>query len=206
MIKPKQAMEEKIVLDKESFKALAADNRVRILKILYKRRHMQAEIAGELGMSQPAAREHLTAMAKAGLIVKKDEGRKWKYYELTNKGRAILDPEQKRIWIVLSLFVLTIAGGLTAYFRTLLSPLYAGQALRATAPESLAAEAEALAAERAVDAGAADLAIPAAEAAESAGIPLGIILFGVWILILLVILIYSFIKRRQYLGKDLTNK
>ena len=194
-------MDDKITLDRESFKVLAADTRVRILKILYKRRHMQAEIANKLAMSEPAIKEHLTAMKKVGLVSRKDEGRKWKYYELTHKGKAILDPEQKRIWIILSLFVLTAVGEVTSYLRTILAPLYGGSALKSTASE--AAFADQIAASPAV---ALDASVKVTPAVESAGVPWGLILIGLWVAILLGLLLYSMYKRRKYLGKHLSNK
>lgn len=200
-------MEDKITLDRESFKALAADTRVRILKFLYKRRHMQAELATSLGMSEPAVKQHLTAMKKAGLVVRKDEGRKWKYYELTNKGKAILDPEQKRIWIVLAIFVLSVVGGVTGYIRTLLGPLYAGTATQVSTAESALSvkPAETIAVSASAPA-ANDAAEVLAVAEPATGIPIGIILIVIWLLILLAIMGYSMYKRKKYLGKSLTNK
>lgn len=188
-------MDDKIVLDRESFKALAAETRVRILKLLHQRRHMQAELASELGMALPSVKEHLDALEKAGLILRKDEGRKWKYYELTMKGKAVLDPEQKRIWIVLSLFIISVAGGLAAYGRVLLQPLLApgAEALKATSTmtESTAGDAMMMVA-------------PPENVAQAAGVPWALIVYGVWLALLLVMLLYSYIRRRSYAGKSLT--
>jgi DNA-binding transcriptional ArsR family regulator len=97
--------EEKIVLDKKTFKALAVDTRVDLMKELSKRRKTQSELAESLGLSVATVKEHLDKMQEAGLLKQKDEGRKWKYYDLTEKGRCVLHPERKKIWIVLvSLF------------------------------------------------------------------------------------------------------
>ncbi|HSU73063.1 MAG TPA: winged helix-turn-helix domain-containing protein [Candidatus Binatia bacterium] len=182
-------MEEKIVLDRESFKALAADTRVKILKLLHKRRHMQAEIAAELGLAIPSVKEHLDALAKAGLVERKDDGHKWKYYELTKKGKAVLDPEQKRIWIVLSLFILSVAGGLAAWGRTLLAPFYNPQATmmaKSAAPE------------------AASLAMDATTAQVAHPFPWTLVIYGAWLALLLLVLVYSLVQRRKYLGESLT--
>jgi DNA-binding transcriptional ArsR family regulator len=187
-------MEERIVLDRESFKALAADSRVKILKILSKRRHMQAEIAAELKMAIPSVKEHLDALAKAGLVERKDDGHKWKYYELTKKGKAVLDPEQKRIWIVLSLFILSVVGGLAAWARTLLMPFYNPQTatmLKSAAPS--APEAAAMTADSSAGA-----------AATGSAIPWALIIYGVWLVLLLVLLTYSYVQRKKYLGESLT--
>ncbi|MFP4111701.1 MAG: winged helix-turn-helix domain-containing protein [Candidatus Woesearchaeota archaeon] len=97
--------EEKIVLDQKTFKALAVDTRVEILKELSKRRKTQSEMADVLGLSVATVKEHMDKMAEAGLVKQKDEGRKWKYYDLTEKGRCLLYPERKKIWVILvSLF------------------------------------------------------------------------------------------------------
>lgn len=108
--------DEKIVLDKETFKALAVDSRVDILKELDRRRKTQSELAEVLDLSVATVKEHLDKMDHAGLLKQKDEGRKWKYYELTEKGRCVLYPERKKIWIILASLV--IVAGL-AMFTTL---------------------------------------------------------------------------------------
>ena len=99
--------EPKIVLDQETFKALATGTRVKILKTLEKRRHTQSEISAVLDISVPTAKEHLNALEKAGLVKRHEEGRKWIYYSLTEKSKCVLDPERKRLWIVLGFFILS---------------------------------------------------------------------------------------------------
>lgn len=177
-----------IRLDKETFKALASGTRVDVLKLLNQRRHMQSEIAASLGLSVPTVKEHLSALEKAGLVERHDEGRKWKYYSLTKKGKGILHPEELKIWIVLSFLVFSIAGGIMT-------------SLRAIAPgeevQMMAMKAES-----------ASLAMDAAsEAAQAASNwPL---LFGVSAVIFAVILIYLLYKSSQYkkrLGVSLTKK
>ncbi len=77
-----------IRLDKETFKALASATRIDVLKLLGQRNHMQSELASALGLSVPTVKEHLSALEKAGLVERHDEGRKWKYYSLTKRARA----------------------------------------------------------------------------------------------------------------------
>ncbi|MBI4144640.1 winged helix-turn-helix transcriptional regulator [Candidatus Woesearchaeota archaeon] len=185
-------MDDKIILDRESFKALAAESRIRILKLLHQRKHMQAELAGALDMSLPAVKEHLDALEKAGLILRKDEGRKWKYYELTQKGKAVLDPEQKRIWIVLSLFIISVAGGIAAYGRVLLSD-YLNPAGVALAKSAELAESTA-----------GDATMMTIPAAAQDGVPWALIVYGVWLALLLIMFLYSYIRRRSYAGRYLT--
>ncbi len=91
----------KITLDQESFKALASEVRVDILKKLDERRQTVTDLSNLLGLSKPTLLEHLEKLQAAGLVKRVDEGRKWIYYELSDKGRKILHPE--RVSIVLAL-------------------------------------------------------------------------------------------------------
>ncbi|MBS3070317.1 winged helix-turn-helix transcriptional regulator [Candidatus Micrarchaeota archaeon] len=123
--------EERVTLDSSSFKALASETRVLILKELDKKRCTASEIAKSLGISVQAASEHLDNLRVAGLVERIDEGRKWIYFNLTEKGRAVLHPDKsKRLWVLLSLFALIIAGsGFMLYNQySLQNPLAAAQA------------------------------------------------------------------------------
>jgi DNA-binding transcriptional ArsR family regulator len=103
-------------LDSKTFKALANERRVDILKLLGERRHTQSEIAGELELAVPTVKEHLSALVTAGLIEQHDEGRKWKYYSLTKSGKAVLAPEETKIWIMLGVFLLSAVGAAYRFF------------------------------------------------------------------------------------------
>ena len=89
---------EKIVLDKDAFRALAVDTRVRILKQLSERPHTLTELAETLELSPATLSEHLTLLESANLVTKHDEGRKWKYYTLTLKGKSIFKPTEVRVF------------------------------------------------------------------------------------------------------------
>jgi len=95
--------EEKITLDMKAFKTLASETRVGILKSLSVRRKTLSELAKEYRMSVSTIKEHLDNMVAVGLIEQKDDGHKWKYYELTEKGTGVLNPEERKVWILLSL-------------------------------------------------------------------------------------------------------
>ena len=82
-----------ITLDKKTLEALALDSRIDILKALKQRRKTQAELSRELKLSAPTISEHLNKMIKAGLVKKKKQGKKWIYYELTEKGSHIIQPK-----------------------------------------------------------------------------------------------------------------
>ena len=91
-----------ITLDQESFKALASEVRVDILKKLDARRETVTDLSGLLGLSKPTLLEHLEKLQAAGLVKRVDEGRKWIYYELSSKGRKLLHPERVAIVVALS--------------------------------------------------------------------------------------------------------
>ncbi len=112
-------MDSKIALDAKSFKALAADTRISILKHLSSRRYTQSELANLLKLKIPTVKEHLIALENADLVKKIDEGRKWKYYELTDKSRAILNPESKNIFIVVGLFLFSALATLFSFQKYL---------------------------------------------------------------------------------------
>jgi len=136
-------MEDKITIDQQTFKALAAESRVHILKLLGKRRHTQSELSAELKLSVPTVKEHLEALEKAGLVNKYEEGYKWKYYGLTEKGKCLLDPERKKVWILLTSLIVSITAGVLAFFSNF---LFAGSMARVASSKSLMASESAQAA------------------------------------------------------------
>ena len=100
-----------ITLDQESFKALASEVRVDILKKLDERRQTVTDLSGLLNLSKPTLLEHLEKLQAAGLVKRVDEGRKWIYYELSQKGRKLLHPEKVAIVLALSSAVVLAAVG-----------------------------------------------------------------------------------------------
>lgn len=108
--------EEKIILDDSSFKALSSESRVSILKNLNNRRMTLSELSKKLNLENSTIKEHCTILVNADLIKQIDEGRKWKYYELTNKGKNLIQPnlsEQIRVLVVLCLGAVLFGGLLT---------------------------------------------------------------------------------------------
>src|SRR3989449_8816036 len=101
----------KITLDQESFKALASDVRVGILKRLDVRRETVTDLSNLLSLSKPTLLEHLEKLQSAGLVKRVDEGRKRIYYELSDKGRKILHPERVAITLALGIPVALVAVG-----------------------------------------------------------------------------------------------
>ncbi|MFH1445538.1 MAG: winged helix-turn-helix domain-containing protein [Nanoarchaeota archaeon] len=97
-------MTNEITLDQKTFKVLASDTRVSIIKSLGQRRKMLTELSKELGMSVSTIKEHLERLSEAGLVVQIDDGHKWKYYELTGIGKKVLNQgDDTKIWVLLGL-------------------------------------------------------------------------------------------------------
>jgi DNA-binding transcriptional ArsR family regulator len=112
-------MDDNITLDKETFKALAIDTRVNILRKLDERFQLTlSDLAAEFDMAPSTISEHLDKLVSAGLIAQVDKGMKWKYYRLTPKAKKILNPYEKKVWIVLSVAAVTL---FAAVYRLLFS-------------------------------------------------------------------------------------
>jgi|GEM_PF-1775353 len=104
-------MEDSVTLDRGTFKALASETRVAILKSLDSRRKTASELAHENGATVQSVSEHLDSLSSARLVEREDNGRKWIYYSLTGKGRAVLHPEAKKFWVLLAVSLLAIGFG-----------------------------------------------------------------------------------------------
>jgi DNA-binding transcriptional ArsR family regulator len=91
----------KITLDRETFKALASDTRLDILKALDGKSLGLNEIARDSNLNKATLHEHLTKLHEAGLIKRNErDGHKWVYYKLTWKGESLLHPENTKIVIM----------------------------------------------------------------------------------------------------------
>jgi len=125
-------------LDRQSLKVLASDTRVDILKVLGKRRMTLSELSKKFGMSVSTIKEHLDSLSGAGLVDKKDEGRKWKYYELTGKGEGLVKPVQTQFYIVLGFSLLLLFSSVYGIFGAVPESMpMRGEMLAATAESSV---------------------------------------------------------------------
>lgn len=97
-------------LDRDTIKLLASDTRSDILKSLGERRKTLSELSRELGLAPATLTEQLKALEKGGLVKKMDEGRKWKYYELTRKTKKMTQPQFPVFVVIASLIVILFAG------------------------------------------------------------------------------------------------
>jgi len=110
------------ILDIDSMKALSCDTRVDVLKLLKKRRMTLSELSKALNKSKPALIKHLDLLTASELIAKEDDGHKWIYYSLTEKGEMVISDkkDEKKPFILLLSSILAIITGfsmLVHYFR-----------------------------------------------------------------------------------------
>ena len=106
-------------IDKKIINALNSETRVKILKALLQRRKMPSELSRELGIAPSTVVGHLNILEEADLVFRKESGRKWIYYELTNKGQNLIAPKfPMQFVVILSLGLIFIFSGFIRYFST----------------------------------------------------------------------------------------
>jgi DNA-binding transcriptional ArsR family regulator len=107
-----------VILDSDSFKALASHVRIDILKFLDQRQMTVTDLSKVLKISKSTAHKHLERLVEVGLIERLDENRKWVYYRITRKGLKILHPENVTVSFLLSWSIVLIGAllvGLALY-------------------------------------------------------------------------------------------
>lgn len=112
-------------IDSKTIKALSAETRIRILKMLSANRKIAADISKELELAPSTINEHMKVMENSGLVRKNDTGHKWIYYEITDKGKNLVAPKmQVSIILTLSLGIgLLLFGGMSFFAENI---YYAG--------------------------------------------------------------------------------
>ena len=108
----------KVTLDRETFKALASDTRLDILKSLDGRHMSLKDICTATKMNKATLHEHLVKLNEAGLIRKNErEGHKWVYYKLTWKGECLLHPENTRIVVLFTTTFIALWIGIVQFMQ-----------------------------------------------------------------------------------------
>lgn len=108
----------KITLDMNTFKALASDTRLDILRALDGKKMGLKDISQATRLNKATLHEHLTKLTEAGLVKKKDrEGHKWVYYKLTWKGEGLLHPENSRIVVLFTTTFISLFFGIIFLFH-----------------------------------------------------------------------------------------
>ena len=109
---------DRVELDKSSFKALASDTRIEIIKYLNKNNMRVTDLSEKMQLSKPTLIEHLKKLEESGLIDKENRGEKWVYYRLTDKSRNILEPKSDiRVKILLATSIVAFISGFVQLYR-----------------------------------------------------------------------------------------
>lgn len=107
--------EHKVQLSSKDFKALSAENRIQILKLLKQQNRNPTELSGKLKISIPSCQKHLDKLVESGLVVRIEDNRKWAYYKLTPKGIALVEPENSRFLLLLATCIVLVFGAFLAW-------------------------------------------------------------------------------------------
>lgn len=110
----------KIVLDPATFKVLASDTRLDILRMLDQRPRTVSELGRDIRLNKATVFEHLQVLVQAELIQKVErEGSKWVYYKLNWKGQNLLHPENTTIFVLLGIAGAGLGGAILQMGRLL---------------------------------------------------------------------------------------
>jgi len=102
----------RVTVGPDTFEALSSEERISILKLLDTSRQLTGtDVANALGISKSSAFKQLNRLARAGLVERMDEGRKWIYYRNTSKAERLLHPDDVTIHLVLSAAVAAVLAG-----------------------------------------------------------------------------------------------
>jgi DNA-binding transcriptional ArsR family regulator len=102
----------KVTLDMDTFKALASDTRLDILRTLDGKKMSLKDISAATKLNKATLHEHLVKLNEAGLVKRKErEGHKWVTYKLTWKGESLLHPENTRIVVMFSITFIALWAG-----------------------------------------------------------------------------------------------
>ncbi len=105
----------KVSLDIESFKALASETRLDILRSLDGKKMNLTDICRATNLHKMTLHEHLMKLTEAGFIKRIErEGHKWVYYKLSWKGESLLHPENTHIVVLFSITCCSFFFGIVA--------------------------------------------------------------------------------------------
>jgi len=127
-------MEEKILIDRETLKAIAVDTRINILKILSKKSYTLSDISDMLGLGASTVKEHLDTLLEAKLVKKEETDRKWKYYSLTFKGRRFIEPKEVKVLFAFITTLIAAIGTALVFAKRFI--LNGSQKLMVASPET----------------------------------------------------------------------
>lgn len=97
-----------LVLENKRLKAISSESRLKILKLLSCHRETLSDIAKKMNMQKSTIKGHLELLEESGLIKQIESKNIWKYYELTNDGRNLVNPSGVKILIALGISTLIV--------------------------------------------------------------------------------------------------
>jgi DNA-binding transcriptional ArsR family regulator len=113
---------EEDVLELEEIKNLSSGVRLEILKTLDGRRATVSELSRSLNLSKSTVLYHLLRLCEIGFVSRvEDRKRKWVYYELSKKGKNLIQKRKITVTVLLSSSVLSLAAGILQVERYLSS-------------------------------------------------------------------------------------
>jgi DNA-binding transcriptional ArsR family regulator len=105
----------KITLDMDTFKALASETRVDILKTLDGKMMSLKDIGKIVNLNKATLHVHLAKLHEAGLVKRKErKGHKWVYFKLSWKGECLLHPENSKIIFMFTATFLSLFFGIVS--------------------------------------------------------------------------------------------
>jgi len=108
----------------EVFKAVASDTKRKIIKELSQGSRTPSDLGKILNKNKSTIVEHLNKLRSVGLVDKTERpGKKWVFYNLTEKGESIVSSKTNRIVIILSITFLSLIGGILSLYNYL-KPVY----------------------------------------------------------------------------------
>lgn len=114
----------KVNLDIESFKALASETRLDILRLLDGKKMNLTELCHATKLNKMTLHDHLNKLNQAGFIKRIERDRhKWVYYKLSWKGESLIHPENTNIVILFSFTILILIFGVVSSISFILNQI-----------------------------------------------------------------------------------
>jgi len=108
-------MKNEVEIDKDVLKAISTETRQKILKELAEGGRTPTDLGKKLNKATSTIVEHLEFLQKVGLVKKIERpGKKWVFYELTDKGRGIVSGKRSLV-ILLSFSFISLLIGVSTF-------------------------------------------------------------------------------------------
>jgi len=98
-------------------KVLDSKARVEILRLLSRRRATISELSRTLGMSKSTVQYHILKLNERGFVIRKEDKRKWVYYELSEKGHRVLRYRKLNVALLLTSSLFAVLAGVVQIWR-----------------------------------------------------------------------------------------